>query len=368
MTESGFKQPVVVQFPDQFQGVFKTTKSRFAPLIAEARTQLRDLKVPDKIQPYYSFAVLDRPQPSYMLLPLMFLATAEQHGGITDRHRAYLPWYMLMMEVCAIVDDTVDRTPLRSGRDSFPEHYSDAAATAFGTFLISKVFEKTVEVAPELVPLTARCFEVMFATSTWEIDARYPAVEPAQLAAWVRNRYETVEPFISHSFNSALRLNGRGEVGYDACLLFAEVMQDVDDVVSIVEQREINGENDDIKLGVVTHPLLSMLDAQPESLELLERYWRPFRSIPTRSRDDFNAGVRRCSANSAAEYAELSRKVVELGVPETVAKAIACAKASAERCPPELRACVGDIALSFVDRLRSIDARADFTKLFKEAS
>jgi hypothetical protein len=78
-----------------------------------------------------------RPQPSYLLLPLMFLATAEQHGGITERHRAYLPWYMLMMEVCAIIDDTVDRTPLRSGRDSFPERYSDAAAAAFSTFLIS---------------------------------------------------------------------------------------------------------------------------------------------------------------------------------------------------------------------------------------
>lgn len=368
MADKMVKQPLVVQFPDQFQGVFKTTKTRFAPLIGEARAQLRDLRVPEKIQRYYSFAVLDRPQPSYMLLPLMFLATAEQHGGITERHRAYLPWYMLMMEVCAIVDDTVDRTPLRSGRDSFPEHYSDAAAASFGTFLISKIFEKTVEVAPELVPLTARCFEVMFATSTWEIDARYPQAERGQLAAWVQNRYETVAPFIEHSFNSALRLNRRREVGADACLSFAEVMQDVDDVVSLVEQRETNGENDDIKLGVVTHPLLSAIDAQPDSLVLLDRFWTPFRSIPTRSRDEFNAGMRRCSAATAPQYAELSKRVLELGIPVTVEKAIGCAVASAERCPPELQACVGDIALSFVDRLRSIDARADFSRLFKEAS
>jgi hypothetical protein len=111
-----------------------------------------------------------------------------------------------------------------------------------------------------------------------------------------------------------------------------------------------------------------MLEAHPDHFTLLERFWQPFRAISTRSRDDFNAGVRRCSANFAAEYAELLQKVIEYGVPKTVTKTIACAVASAERCAPELRACVGDIALSFVDRLRAIDARANFTQLFEETS
>ncbi|MBL8683751.1 MAG: polyprenyl synthetase family protein [Myxococcales bacterium] len=359
MSESTHLKLETVHFPDQFQGVFRRTKPRFQPLLAEARAKLRALDVPATVRPYYEFAVLDRPQPAFMLLPIMYLATAEQHGGITERHKALLPSYMLAMELAAVVDDTVDRTPKRSNFLSYPERFCEASAASFSGFLVAKSLEMTAEVAPEVLPLAARLFQAVCATETWELYARYPAVDDVSLRSWLHNRYHHVTPFIEHSFNMALRLNGREEIGVDACRHFAEVAQDVDDVVNLVERRELIGENDDLKLGIVSSPLVETVACEPDARDMLEAYWRPYRSIRIEHRQDFLEGMAQCSREHEREYADLAALVRARGVPRTMDKIFLDVDASVDLSPAPLRETVRDVALSYLDRLRELDRRAD---------
>src|SRR5688500_8876160 len=139
-----------IQFPDKFQGIFARLRPRYAPLVQEARETLRRLEVPAEVRPYYEYGVLEHAQPSFMLLPMMYLALADHAGGITPRHRRYLPWYMLAMELVAALDDAVDRTPYRSGRRTYHHRFGDPSATAFSTFLLSVVVSRTAETAPEV--------------------------------------------------------------------------------------------------------------------------------------------------------------------------------------------------------------------------
>ncbi|MGZ3461033.1 MAG: hypothetical protein ACXU86_21300, partial [Archangium sp.] len=120
------KEMAPLQYPQLFQGAFARRRESFTLLVEEARRVLHELPVPRALRPFYDTVVRDNPQPSFLLLPLMFLVMAEGSGGIQARHRRFLPIMMLSMEACAISDDTVDRTPMRSGRPSFPMRFGEA--------------------------------------------------------------------------------------------------------------------------------------------------------------------------------------------------------------------------------------------------
>src|SRR5260221_14774898 len=93
----------LVLFPEHFLGVFEKNRERFAPLLAEARQELQELPVPAHVYENYRHAALDHPQPSFMLLPMLYLVMADHTGGITRKHREYLPFYMLAMELVAVL-------------------------------------------------------------------------------------------------------------------------------------------------------------------------------------------------------------------------------------------------------------------------
>ncbi len=251
-----------IERPEKFGGVFSSTWSKYGPMMNEARATLQAFPVPKPIRAYFEYAVLDRPQPGYMLLPLKFLAIAEQHGGITQRHRDYLPWYVLAMEVVALLDDTVDHTPYRSHRMTYTRRFGECSAAAMAGYLMNITLEQTARTAPEVLPMVVRFFETLCSLEVWELHSRYPNIDDDVLERWLDNRYEMATDVYVHSFNSALRLHGLEELQRDACKHFAALSQGVDDLVGIVEARENIGENDDLKMGIVTFPLVAALRSE----------------------------------------------------------------------------------------------------------
>src|SRR5687767_11651478 len=122
---------IPLQFPKQFRGMFHRVESTYRPLLSEAMKQVHEAPIPAELRPFFAHVTVENPQPAFILIPLMFLSAAEASGGITPRHSDALPSLLLSMEVTAIADDTVDRTPMRSGRMSFPRRFGEASATPF---------------------------------------------------------------------------------------------------------------------------------------------------------------------------------------------------------------------------------------------
>lgn len=344
--------PIVqVRFPNKFSGVFRRTRPRFEPLLATARNELRALPMPPAIRPYYDYGVLAHEQPSFMLLPLMFLSIAERHGGITRRHEEYLPWHLLAMEVAAVLDDTVDRTPYRSGRMTYVKKFGEPSATSFACFLYSIVVERTHAVAPEVLPMLTSFFKSLCALETWNYHSRYPTATEEGFEDWLEHRYGEVGPGIAHTFNAALGIHGRAHAPEILCTKFGEIMQDVDDVVNLLEQRELEGENDDIKMGMVTHPLYSAVRADPSLLADVERLWTPYRSISRNSIETLPAQLEATSRRTAAQYARVAEKVLRYGIPATLEKIRADAQTCIDVTEEPLRSCVREIVEAFVERV-----------------
>lgn len=348
MTETTAPQ---VDLPDQFRGFFDHASRKYAPLLEAARNELAALPVPDVVREHYNFCVLDRPQPAFMLLPLMHLSLAESLGGITQRHEDYLPWQMLAMELIALYDDTVDATPQRSERPTYFARYGATSAAALSGFLQSTLFAKTARIAPSLLPLLARMFETLCALEVWEYHSRYPEISPASFAAWIRHRYDVVGPVNAYTLDSALMLHGEEPIPFEVHVRFGELAQDVDDIVNIVEAREQRGENDDLKMGIVTYPLLATLTADPSSEELIRAVW----SHPS--------GV---GSNDRAHRALLER-IVRYGVPPTIDKMIADAESAIEATPHHLKSALAAFNFSFLDRLRHLDPRARYESRMRAA-
>jgi hypothetical protein len=341
--------------PNQFKGLFEHLSRSYAPLIEEARRELRALPVPEVVRQNYQF-VIDRPQPSFILLPLMYLSLADQLGGITERHRRYLPWQMLAKELIAVYDDTIDYTPFRSGLPTYQARYGPASATVFGGFLQSVLVEKTAACAPELLPLLTETFETLCSLEVWEHQSRYPDISIPSFAAWIRRRNTMAVQVNSYSLDSALLLHGAERLPWEALVRLGDVGQDVDDLVNIVEEREKSGENDDLKMGIPTYPLLATLEAEPSARGLLETVWRSYAFHPSGAPS---------SPDSHEEQARSAhRALVDLilrrGVKPTIDKIIADAEASVAATPAHLRLCMGAFNFAFLNRLRHLDPRARF--------
>jgi hypothetical protein len=338
-----------VQFPNQFQGLFQRVEPRFASLIVEARRTMANLPVHPDFQGYYDY-VLANPQPSFILAPLMFLAAAEEADGITPAHEGYLPVVMLLMETFAVIDDTIDRSLMRSGRTSFPGHFGEKAVPMFVSWMTASALRLAYRVGEQLPETTIRLFTELMALELWETEFLYP--QPSRYQEWVDRRYRANHAVVSFCLNSALELNGRRPLPEAVTMALSIVSQDVDDLVNLLENREQEGENDDLKMGVITRPTLETVQHLPGFQHTIEALWaeyRPLRSLSTR---ELHAALPALNARTADLYGQARATIVRDGIPITLRKSYITARECVRATPPELRGFIRELTLSFLDRLR----------------
>ena len=344
-----------LDYPERFRGLFTEVRAEYVPLLEDARDELSTLSIPGELRPFFDYVVRDNPQPSFMLLPLLFLFTAEQSGGIAAAHRRYLPVMMLGMEIVAICDDTVDRTPSRSGRPTFPARFGEGSSTPFTAALMAMVAERARRVDARILEVTMRFFVDLFANELWERHHLYPG--PELFDRWLGHRYRQSEEGASFALNTALLLNDRAPLSTDATAAFGRVFQDVDDVVSLLEERDAQGENDDVTMGMVTRPLLDALAARPALLEELLELWTVSRALGLASIADQARERERLGATIAARAHPILASIVELGVPKVVERVLQDCRACVEASPPSLRRVTRRMTSTFADRLRRCGTR-----------
>ena len=260
-----------LQYPQFFQGLFARRREHFAPLIEDARARLHALAVPAALRPFYDTVIRENPQPSFMLVPLMFLATAEASGGVQAAHREFLPYLMLSMEAIAILDDTVDGTPMRSGRPTFAARFGEASATPFVSTLVALITRDLARHEPRMLDITTGLFVDLGSCQLWERHHAYPTID--QFEDWLENRYQQSMVGTSFGLDTALLLNGRGLASAAIQRPFGRILQDVDDLVNLLEERGAAGEGDDLLLGLVTRPLILTLERYPAMRADLSALW-----------------------------------------------------------------------------------------------
>jgi hypothetical protein len=339
-----------LRYPQHFQGIFACKRESLLPLIEEARRVLHALPIPEALRPCYHAVVRDNPQPSFLLLPLMFLTVAEASGGIQATHRSFLPFMMLSLEACAIVDDTVDRTPMRSERPSFPMRFGEASTAPFVSTLVSLIAQETVRLEPRLFASTMRLFSELFSLQLWERHHLYPTED--LFPRWLDNRYRENTVGVAFGLDTALLLNEHEPSPPIVPEAFGRIFQDVDDIVNILENRSAQGENDDLLMGTVTRPLLLTLEKHPALRADLSALWevcRPMANAPV-------AELQRESPHSLATLEKLSRPLrqalIEVGVPGTVEQVLSDYRTCVASSPPEFRPIIHELTSTWVDRLR----------------
>ena len=340
-----------ILFPERFAGLFKAGEPRFAPLLEEARAALARLDVHEDLRVPYRYLVADSVQPAYMLLPLLYLALAEELGGVTARHRAYLPWYLLAMELAALLDDATDCTPMRGGRPSYPQQFGELFTIPTTGFLLSTLLQGTWADVPELGPMTVAFFRSLCSTEMVEHRTRYPA--PDQWEKRLAERYGVMHEALSHCFNSAVVLHGAPQFPREVTYPLAELIQDVDDVVNIVEDRDLDGENADFEVGIVTFPLVAAASADPQTGELVESLWATCRAVDAADRYSFAAGVGERRRRRPLEHTTIRAALLERGVPATRRKILASADSCEKESSGALRRFLHSVSSAFVNRLES---------------
>ncbi len=344
------KELVPLRYPRYFQGVFARRREVFAPLVEEARRVLDTLPLPEKLRPFYDTVVRDNPQPSFMLLPLMFLVLGEASGGIHASHRKFLPVMMLSMEACAIVDDTVDRTPMRSGRPTFPINFGEASTAPFVSTLVAIATREAARIDPRLLDATTNLFVELYSLQLWERNNIYPTEN--LFDQWLENRYSENTAGVAFGLDTALLLNGSDPLPLSVAESFGRIFQDVDDIVNIVENRWTEGENDDLLMGAVTRPLLLALEKYPDLRADLAALWEICRSTACAS----VAEVYREPTHSHALLEKLARPIRkaihEVGIHGTAAHVISDYRTCVASTPPEYRPVIQELTSTWVDRLR----------------
>jgi hypothetical protein len=339
-----------LQYPKLFQGVFARRRESFIPLVEEARRVLHTLPVPAPLRPFYDTVIRDNPQPSFLLLPLLFLATAEASGGIQAKHRSFLPVFMLSMEACAIADDTVDRTPMRSGRLSFPLRFGETSSTPFVSSLVALVAQESARIDPRVLDLTMGFFVELFACQLWERHNLYPPEDLYE--RWLANRYRQSVLGAFFALDSALLLSGREPTPLSVLEPFGRIFQDVDDIVNILEDRRSEGENDDVLMGAVTKPLMVTLEKHPSLRADMSSLWEFCRATTGASA----AAMHKMPAHTRTTIERLYRPVrqalLDVGVPDTVAQLLSDYRTCVVCAPPELRPAIQEMTYTWVERLR----------------
>jgi len=352
-----------IQFPNQFRGTFQRVQSTCRPLLEEALRKVHASPIPSELRPFFDHVTVESTQPSFMLIPLMFLAAAEASGGITQRHINALPSLLLSMEVTAITDDTVDRTPMRSGRMSFPQRFGEASATPFTGALLMLIAEQAKNCPAEVTDATVRYLLELFSQFLWERQNTYP--ESALFERWIDHRYAETRVALEYALNSSLALNGRAALPNAALESFSYIFQDVDDIVSILERRDEQGENDDLQMGVVTRPLLLTLARHPELTDSVERLWREYRPLHPASLIEFQKQHAELSARTRPLHNTLRTALLEIGIPEAVHLMVGDLRRCVEETPAALRPFIRDLVLSVIDRLRRCE-RQDVNRIIEE--
>ncbi len=340
-------------YPRQFRGMFTRVRESYTPLIEQARCALDEASVPSELRPFYDYVVRDNPQPSFMLLPLMFLAIADASGGITARHRKFLPPLMLALEACAVSDDTIDRTPMRSGRETFPLRFGESSATPFAGALIAMVAEQGRRIDPRAFNWTMRFFVELFSYELWERHNIYPVdTSTAVLEQWLDRRYRQTGSGVAYVLDTALLLSERAPLDDEVSLAFARLFQDVDDIVNVCERRALLGENDDIKMGAVTKPLIYALERVPALREQLDATWAKCRESAAAPVGSVHDGGVLSHAEIDAAFEPVRQAVLEIGVPATVCNSLHDLRICVAGTPRALRSVMAEMAGSWVERLR----------------
>lgn len=344
-----------IRFPELYRGVYESTRERFAPLIIEGIGAIRGMEVSDDLRPFLAYQVWENPQPSFILLSFMYLASAEASGGITERHRGYLPTVLLASELCAVADDTIDRSPFRSGRPTFPARFGDPSAAPM-TSVLSTLVLRGSHHDPRLFELTTEFLLGLSSLELWEAANTYPP--SALFEAWLRHRYDQAATAIAYVLDAGLVLNDHARWDAEAVLALSRVSQDVDDVVNILEYRESEGENDDLLSGVVTKSLVRAIEAEPPLRAAVDALWKPFRELAASRPPIHELPARRAALNERLlpEYAALRERIVETGVPATTRESLLDFQHAVRRSPPELRGLMRQLGGSFLDRLRRVRA------------
>jgi hypothetical protein len=281
-------------------------------------------------------------------MPLMFLATAHSAGGIGARHRQFLPTLMLMMEVVAVADDTVDRTAMRSGRASFPERFNECSAAPFVGALTALVCERARQCDERAFDLTRRFLVELFSLELWEHHHVYPA--RAEFEVWLEHRYRQAAIAVQIALDCALALAGKPPLPREVSRAFSSLCQDVDDIVNLVEYRERDGENDDLKMGIVTRPLLFAVRARSTLAGDVETLWAHHRG---RARARFDrVDVDRDDARAIEQYVRIRDEIIAHGVPPAIREVLRDLRTCTDETPRELRKVMREMAAAFVDRLR----------------
>lgn len=330
------------EYPQLFRGLFAEVRDRYEPLVEEGRAALRGLPIPAELRPFYDYVVRDNPQPAFVLMPLMFLAMADAAGGIGPRHRQFLPTLMLMMEVVAVADDTVDRTPMRSGRASFPGRFDDCSSAPFVGALTALVCERARQCDEHAFDLSRRFLVELYSLELWEHHHVYPTLDG--FGEWLERRYRQAAIAVEIALDAALSLCGKPLLPRSVSRAFASLCQDVDDIVNLVEYRESNGENDDLKMGIITRPLLFAVQARPALAADVMKMWqlhRATRQTPEAGFDEVHT-----------RYLAIRSEIMETGVPTAVREVLRDLRTCTDETPRELRRVMREMAAAFVDRLR----------------
>jgi geranylgeranyl pyrophosphate synthase len=339
-----------LQYPRYFQGLFARKRQCFEPLIEEARGQLHSLDIPTALRPFYDAVIRENPQPSFVLLPLMFLATAEASGGVQAVHRAFLPYLMLSMEAIAVLDDTVDRTPMRSGRPTFALRFGETSATPFVSTLVALLAKELARVEPRLFDITMRLFVELNSLQLWELHHTYPTQD--MFAGWLENRFHQSVIGISFGLDTALLLSGREPAPAAVLRSFGRIFQDVDDLVNILEDRDTDGENDDLLMGLVTTPLVLTLERYPDLRGNLSALWAACRATHEAPVSGQGGAPEPTRGVIEALARPIRAAIREVGVHGTVAQVLASYRTCVSAAPLEIRPVVHELARTWVDRLR----------------
>ncbi len=327
-----------IRFPQKFQGIFQRSQASFAPHLQGARRLLNQLNIPAPLQHVWDYVVVDNPQPSFILLPLLYLSLAEQLGGITPAHQRALPVIMLTMEAVAVMDDTVDIASRRSERATVPARFGVTQATPIATILTATVAELAVQIDPRLVQPTMNFLRELGSLQIWEVEHSYP--EQTDWDEWMHHRYRQGQIATEFALNLALMYHRQPFFPATPAYFFAQIMQDIDDVVGLLEQRAQFGEGCDLQRGRVIAPLADACDNNLQLASFINQLWRKKQAL--------------LNDTHQPTLQQLNQHVLEAGLATTLDRLNQIAIACEEQTPPALQSWMRDVICTFMARLSGI--------------